>query len=77
MLNKEEILSLGLHALLAVNKGSENPPTFIIMEYKPKGKVVKKVGLVGKGVTFDTGGLSIKPSTNMHYMKSDMAVLQR
>jgi len=71
--NKKEIESLGLHALLAVNRGSENPPTFIVMEYKPKnGKPVKKVGLVGKGVTFDTGGLSIKPSSNMHLMKSDM-----
>ncbi|MCB0519302.1 MAG: leucyl aminopeptidase [Lewinellaceae bacterium] len=73
VLNKEEIEAQGMHALLAVNRGSENPPTFIIMEYKPKdGTVLKKVGLVGKGVTFDTGGLSIKPSTNMHYMKSDM-----
>ena len=72
VLDKKEIVKLGLHALLAVNQGSENPPTFIIMEYKPKGKALKKIGLVGKGVTFDTGGLSIKPSTNMHYMKSDM-----
>ncbi len=71
--NKKEIDSLGLHALLAVNRGSENPPVFIVMEYKPKdGNVKKKVGLVGKGVTFDTGGLSIKPSNNMHLMKSDM-----
>jgi len=70
--DKKGIEKLGLHALLAVNRGSENPPTFIVMEYKPKGKAIKKVGLVGKGVTFDTGGLSIKPSTNMHYMKSDM-----
>jgi leucyl aminopeptidase len=70
---KKEIEKLGLHALLAVNRGSELPPTFIVMEYKPKGlKNAKKVGLVGKGVTFDTGGLSIKPSTNMHYMKTDM-----
>ena len=72
VLNKKEIYSLGLHALLAVNRGSEDPSTFIIMEYKPKSKAIKKIGLVGKGVTFDTGGLSIKPSTNMHYMKSDM-----
>ncbi|MFQ5448178.1 MAG: M17 family metallopeptidase [Saprospiraceae bacterium] len=71
--DKKEIETLGLHALLAVNRGSEKPPTFIVMEYKPRsGKVVKKVGLVGKGVTFDTGGLSIKPSGNMHLMKSDM-----
>ncbi len=72
VLGKKEIESLGLHALIAVNRGSEDPPTFIMMEYKPDGKATKKVGLVGKGVTFDTGGLSIKPSTNMHYMKSDM-----
>jgi leucyl aminopeptidase len=70
--DKAEIEALGMHALLAVNRGSENPPTFIVMEYKPANTPIKKVGLVGKGVTFDTGGLSIKPSTNMHYMKSDM-----
>lgn len=68
------IRNIGLHALLAVNQGSPNPPMFIVMEYKPAEEVANlpKVGLVGKGVTFDTGGLSIKPSTNMHYMKSDM-----
>ncbi|MCB0599156.1 MAG: leucyl aminopeptidase [Lewinellaceae bacterium] len=74
-LGKEQILAEGLHALLAVNRGSEYPPAFIIMEYRPKkepAKGLKKIGLVGKGVTFDTGGLSIKPSANMHYMKSDM-----
>ena len=71
--DKKEIEKLGFHALLAVNRGSETPPTFIVMEYVPKGKkALKKIGLVGKGVTFDTGGLSIKPSTNMHYMKTDM-----
>ncbi|MCB0565781.1 MAG: leucyl aminopeptidase [Phaeodactylibacter sp.] len=74
-LGKEQILDEGLHALLAVNRGSEYPPAFIIMEYRPEQEPatgLKKIGLVGKGVTFDTGGLSIKPSTNMHYMKSDM-----
>lgn len=72
--HKKEIEELGFHALLAVNRGSEMPPTFIVMEYRPPQgqKVLKKIGLVGKGVTFDTGGLSIKPSTNMHYMKTDM-----
>lgn len=75
VLHKDAIVKLGLHALLAVNSGSEDPPVFIIMEYKPDGiaaEKLKRVGLVGKGVTFDTGGLSIKPSTNMHFMKSDM-----
>ncbi len=74
-MDKARIESNGLHALLAVNRGSEYPPSFIVMEYRPEessGKPLKKVGLVGKGVTFDTGGLSIKPSANMHYMKSDM-----
>ena len=73
--NKSQITKLKLDALLAVNRGSEYAPSFIVMEYKPK-KVLKKglrkIGLVGKGVTFDTGGLSIKGSANMHYMKSDM-----
>jgi leucyl aminopeptidase len=64
-----------LHAIHAVGKGSVNPPAFIIMEYKPKKltKGSKKIGLVGKGISFDTGGISIKPSANLHYMKCDMA----
>lgn len=63
---------LGLHALLAVGKGSiENPPKFIVLEYKgDENKGI--IGLVGKGVTFDTGGVSLKPGDNMNYMKSDM-----
>ncbi len=73
--NKSQCQKHQLGALLAVNRGSEYPPAFIIMEYKPKSsgrKKLAKVGLLGKGVTFDTGGLSIKGATNMHYMKSDM-----
>ena len=73
--NKAKIKNLGLDALLAVNRGSEYAPAFIVMEYKPKGRLASKlrrIGIVGKGVTFDTGGLSIKGATNMHYMKSDM-----
>lgn len=73
--NKSQCEKKGLHALLAVNRGSEYPPSFIIMEYQPKRpgqKKLPRIGLVGKGVTFDTGGLSIKGATNMHYMKSDM-----
>ncbi|MBR9921902.1 MAG: leucyl aminopeptidase family protein [Bacteroidetes bacterium] len=72
VIEKEDMEEIGLHGVLAVNRGSEYPATFTIMEYKPEGTALKKVGLVGKGVTFDTGGLSIKPSTNMHFMKSDM-----
>ncbi|OIN60519.1 leucyl aminopeptidase family protein [Arsenicibacter rosenii] len=71
--DKAAIEQHGMQALLSVNKGSDLPPAFIIMEYKPAdADNVRTVGLVGKGITFDTGGISIKPSTNMHLMKSDM-----
>ncbi len=73
VLDKAQIEELGLHTLLAVNRGSERPPRFIIMEYQPKTKSnLPSIGLVGKGVTFDTGGISMKGPNNMHYMKSDM-----
>jgi leucyl aminopeptidase len=73
VLDKAALEEQGLGALLSVGQGSVVPPVLIVMEYKPEGETdLPKVGLVGKGVTFDTGGLSIKPSTNMHLMKSDM-----
>ncbi len=72
VLDKDAISAQGMHALLAVNQGSAEPPAFITMEYRGKGENIPTIALVGKGVTFDTGGLSIKPSTNMHLMKSDM-----
>ena len=67
--DKIECEKIGLKALLAVAKGSEHPPRFIVVEYKPTNPK-KKVGLVGKGVTFDTGGISIKTSANMQDRKS-------
>ena len=73
--DKKKIKQLGLGCLLAVNQGSQWPPVFILLEYKPahpKKSGLKKLGLAGKGITFDTGGLSIKPSANLHYMKSDL-----
>ncbi len=70
--NKGQLEDMGMHALLAVNRGSELPAQLITTRYRhPEAK--KKIALVGKGVIFDTGGLSIKDSKNMHYMKSDMA----
>jgi leucyl aminopeptidase len=71
---REALEKLGCHAINAVNRGSSQDPALIVMEYKPAKMSEKtpKIGLVGKGVTFDTGGISIKPSANMHYMKSDM-----
>lgn len=69
--NREASATNGLDAYLSVNRGSEHDAAFIILEYKPE-KASRKIGLVGKCVTFDTGGISIKPSQNLHYMKSDM-----
>jgi leucyl aminopeptidase len=75
VLDKKKIESLKMGGLLAVNKGSQDPPTFTIMEYKPKQAVNKKpIVLVGKGVVYDTGGMSLKPTAgSMDSMKSDMA----
>ncbi len=72
--NKAKIAALKMGGLLAVNMGSIDPPTFTVMEYKPKNAVNKKpYMLVGKGVVYDTGGLSIKPTAGMADMKCDMA----
>jgi leucyl aminopeptidase len=63
-----------LAGLLAVNRGSQEEPRFIRIHYKPVGgKAKKKVALIGKGITFDSGGLSLKPSKSMETMKLDMA----
>lgn len=72
--NKAKIQALKMGGLLAVNFGSKIPPTFNIMEYKPQNPVNSKpIILVGKGVVFDTGGLSLKPAESMEFMKADMA----
>ncbi|MBP8034283.1 MAG: peptidase M17, partial [Bacteroidia bacterium] len=75
VLNKAKIKQLKMGGLLAVNAGSVDEPTFSIMEYKPKNAKNKKpYVLVGKGVVYDTGGLSLKPTPNsMDLMKCDMA----
>ena len=59
-------------AFLSVAQGSVEPPALVHLTYRPRGKARAKVALVGKGVTFDSGGISIKPSKNMHEMKYDM-----
>jgi leucyl aminopeptidase len=67
---------LGMGALLAVGRGSVNPPRFIALEHaaaKASGKKPPAIVLIGKGVTFDTGGISLKPRENMHKMKYDMS----
>ncbi len=74
VLGKKEIEKNSMGGLLAVNRGSINPPTFTIIEWKPKNAVNKKPYIfVGKGVVYDTGGLSLKPSNSMDTMKCDMA----
>lgn len=64
---------MGAGGILAVNQGSDHDPFLVHMIYKPKGKAKKRVALVGKAVTFDSGGLSLKPSNGMETMKIDMA----
>lgn len=72
---KNKIESLKMGGLIAVNKGSIDPPTFNVLEWKPDGHINKRpFVLIGKGIVFDTGGLSLKPTAkSMDYMKSDMA----
>lgn len=74
VLEKSQIEALKMGGLLAVNKGSMDPPTFTVIEYKsPKATNKKPIVLVGKGVVYDTGGLSLKPTPNsMDIMKCDM-----
>jgi leucyl aminopeptidase len=72
--NKSRIEALKMNGLLTVNKGSSRPPTFTVMEWKPKGAVNKNpIVLVGKGVVFDTGGINLKSSAGLDGMKCDMS----
>jgi len=64
--------AMGMGAFVAVAKGSQEPGKFIVLEYN-KGKGLDTIALVGKGITFDSGGISIKPSENMERMKDDMS----
>lgn len=75
VLGKKQVQSLKMGGLLAVNKGSQDPPSFSIATYRPDAAVNKKpLVLVGKGVVYDTGGYSLKPTANsMDFMKCDMA----
>ena len=67
-----DLRRLGCGGILAVGQGSANPPRLTRLEYAPEGATAH-LALVGKGITFDTGGISIKPAANMDEMKSDMA----
>lgn len=73
-LNRKQIEALKMGGLIAVNRGSNDPPTFSVIEWKPaKAQNSKPVILVGKGVVFDTGGLNLKPTNYIEDMKADMA----
>jgi len=72
--NRAECEKLGMGLYLAVAQGASREPRFIHLQYEPPGgKALRTVGLVGKGITFDSGGLSIKPAKSMEEMKCDMA----
>ena len=74
ILDEKKIADLKMGMLMGVARGSSEPPRIIVLRYEPK-KVAHKavLGLVGKGITFDTGGISIKPAENMDKMKDDMS----
>lgn len=68
---KKDIVRMKMGGLIAVNRGSHEEPRFVVMEYAPR-KAKKHVAVVGKGITFDSGGISIKPAEKMEEMKFDM-----
>ncbi|MFV9511550.1 leucyl aminopeptidase [Tepidibacillus sp. LV47] len=73
VLGKEELERLEMGGLLAVSQGSDQPPKMIMIKYRGKEQWDDVLGFVGKGITFDSGGISLKPSANMDEMKTDMA----
>jgi leucyl aminopeptidase len=73
ILHEKDMKKLGMGSLLGVAKGSHEPPAFIVLEYKGGKKNEAPVVIVGKAVTFDTGGISLKPPANMDEMKKDMS----
>ena len=72
VLDKKQIEALGMGSFLAVAQGSDEPPRFIVMHYQGAAKGVAPLVLVGKGITFDSGGISLKPGEGMDEMKFDM-----
>jgi len=72
ILERADMETLGMHSLLSVARGSHQPPKFIVLRHKGGKAADKPLVLVGKGVTFDTGGISLKPAAEMDEMKYDM-----
>jgi leucyl aminopeptidase len=72
VLDEDRCRALGMASFLSVAQGSHQPPRFIVMRHRGRGGKGYDLALVGKGITFDSGGISIKPAENMHHMKADM-----
>ncbi|OLO98935.1 leucyl aminopeptidase [Mycolicibacterium porcinum] len=72
VLDDKALTKAGYGGIVGVGKGSSRPPRLVRLIHRGAGKKPKRVALVGKGITFDTGGISIKPAANMHHMTSDM-----
>ena len=70
---KKEIEKLKMGLLLAVSKGSTYPPQFVLLKYKGDPKSKKQIAIIGKGITYDSGGMDLKPSSSIEDMRSDMA----
>jgi leucyl aminopeptidase len=72
VLEREDMQKLGMGSLLGVSQGSANPPKLVVLKYEGAAAKAKPYVLVGKGITFDTGGISLKPGAGMEEMKFDM-----
>jgi leucyl aminopeptidase len=73
ILDHNQLKAKGYGGITAVGQGSANPPRLLHISYQPQGKNLKRLAFVGKGITFDTGGLALKPAQGMEAMKSDMS----
>jgi len=72
ILDRKKCEALGMNSYLSVAQGSHQPPQFVVLRYKGRGGKGYDIGFVGKGITFDSGGISIKPADGMFHMKADM-----
>ena len=72
ILDRAKCERLGMWSYLSVAQGSHQPPQFVVLRYRGRGGKGYDLGLIGKGITFDSGGISIKPAEGMHHMKADM-----
>ncbi|MFZ1794515.1 MAG: leucyl aminopeptidase [Anaerolineae bacterium] len=73
VLTEKEIAAEKMGGLMGISQGTANPPRFVVMEHRPAGNTAPPLVLIGKGVTFDTGGITLKPGENMGAMKGDMS----